>query len=491
MSIKGTWVFRSKMAEYGSSFNVNVDVTFHTYANGTLSSWAGTYMSSGSLGIITFRNGSNRQGVEFDYSSIYSYDMDLSWEKSYSYSEAPALLTTVTFNTDTFDVISGSITAESFLTWLQANATKIEDTPTITRVLKKLFLGDVVAKGTTRQLRKLTTEQEMETWVWKNIPDLSATVTTQTEFCLRFTSEVNSSNSVVTEFDRIQISSGRLRYRPYIENPGEASIILYYSVYNAYGDKTWGYETAKTITFPKGTIVTDENGNDITVEFYKLLIANAVKQGDTSPTISFTIGTTQYTVDEGTTWGDWTNNTDLEITNDGHIRISSGGMYYFVARNGSTVKSTEAIIDGATYYWADSEWIGTWLINNEITQVFDEKKTFAINGSFYVIDRDAWQFAELQLVEVWQYDNTILQLNSDVSMTNIDAKLHNKYYPRFQAGGDTEPANYIYTQWLDDFTLVSKTSDNGPVLRTFKITGGADINNEEFVALLKANATKQ
>lgn len=148
----------------------------------------------------------------------------------------------------------------------------------MSKVLKKLYLGDVVKKGTTKQLRKLTTEREMETWVWKSILDLSETVTTQTEFCLRFTSEVNSSSSVVTEFDRIQISSGRLRYRPYIANPGEGSIILYYSVYNAYGDKTWGYETAKTITFPKGTIVTDENGNDITVEFYKLLIANAVKQ---------------------------------------------------------------------------------------------------------------------------------------------------------------------------------------------------------------------
>lgn len=224
----------------------------------------------------------------------------------------------------------------------------------------------------------------------------------------------------------------------------------------------------------------------------RLYLGDVVANGTTkrlrklTSNITFTVGVTSYTVAPNTTWEEWANSTNLEITDDGHIRLS-GGYTCVALLNGTLVNSTDIILENGEYGWLDSEWIGVWYVNDVIAEMYDETKEFAISGSFYVIDSDNWQFSTQSLVKM--SFSSMLSLVSDVGMTsNEDHKLRNNYYVNGTVGDYS--GRVIYTQWLNDFSVIPITNANAPTLRTFTITGGADINNEDFVTALRANATR-
>ncbi len=128
----------------------------------------------------------------------------------------------------------------------------------MSKVLKRLYLGDVVKSFGAKQLRKLTTEEPMEsivgTWMFNDRVDVSSTYG---NWNISY-SFVDSSGKTVT-YTRINVSNSKYAIYYYI---GASSI-------TAYSGGAWNNANYQTITILEEP--TDET-------FITWLKANATKQ---------------------------------------------------------------------------------------------------------------------------------------------------------------------------------------------------------------------
>lgn len=154
------------------------------------------------------------------------------------------------------------------------------------------------------------------------------------------------------------------------------------------------------------------------------------------------------------------------------------------------VVTTESGVDVTTEFFAwlsidadklsEESVVGTWQVKEEFSSDILTGK-FSINGNFYVIDRDAWEFVIVPLAR-FEWNNPRLTLLSDIDLTY---DTYNSYYLNFN------DEQSIFTQHGGSgYSAIPKTNVNAPTLRTFQITGGDDINKEAFVNMLKAVATR-
>ena len=140
----------------------------------------------------------------------------------------------------------------------------------MSKVLKRLYLGDVVKSFGTKQLRKLTTEEPTEsivgTWVFNDVLVIDIPTT---EFNITFTANTTENETGGVEgYELIKVGNYStwyaLSYRPI----GSTFIGNWYES-DAGG---WKYN-------PQGKTITITGGKDITNETFKTwLKSNATKQ---------------------------------------------------------------------------------------------------------------------------------------------------------------------------------------------------------------------
>lgn len=244
MSIVGTWVFNDVISiDSGTTFNVDFTITVDgvTY-NETAIKY--TSIVSGNYTYVDYNGGTNVSAFTMLSNGAVSN----------------------TWNNEQYKtiVILNEPTDETFITWLQANATKQE-----TKVLKRLYLGDVVKSFGTKQLRKLTTVKPEEpaesivgTWVFNDTVNLSP---------VDVSYSISGSLQTGYNFDAIKIKLFLS------SNDGNAYWYLTYNLVDVgdvgvYSDEEgWGNVNDKTITITGGADITNET-------LITWLKANATKQ---------------------------------------------------------------------------------------------------------------------------------------------------------------------------------------------------------------------
>lgn len=210
----------------------------------------------------------------------------------------------------------------------------------------------------------------------------------------------------------------------------------------------------------------------------------------TTRNITFTIGGTQFEAEPNMTWGEWL---ESAYNTSGYYTktITSGGVEYnpiIIAENGDAFTVVEikgGVMEIGNGISANSEYllvtltqdsesiVGTWVLNEQ--PVIDVNKFYNID--FEVNGIAGTSFAT-RILGSEKYVNLTFSSGGDIT-----------YYAKYDT--TTFGVEQAFIRFYRGTTsYVNKTTTDGIALRTITITGGADINNETFIAWLKANATK-
>ena len=148
------------------------------------------------------------------------------------------------------------------------------------KILKRLYLGDVVKSFGTKQLRKLTTEKPQEdsivgTWVFNDIIDFSIFDNISTVFNIVFSTEEHDYIELKCSYiTALSTPHWRMYYTRYYSGTNTSSDTVYLETWESKGS---GFGTAEAHQVYKTINIT--GGDDIANEtFITWLKANATKQ---------------------------------------------------------------------------------------------------------------------------------------------------------------------------------------------------------------------
>ena len=296
-SVIGTWVFNETPSHANEVIDVIVDGYFYVQRD-----YDSKYLKQYPLGRIIIQSTSNNSTfpiVMYDYPTLGnsqdSYRTEYNKQSGVwvsfaivdgsghgyipTQSSDMELIRTIIINSD--------VTNTAFITWLKANATKVEETPeqpeTPTKKFTRLYIGETVYSSKGKRFRKLQdteyvepsepeeTESIIGTWVFEDILDFSVydedpIFNTSATVAIDFTSNGENYNELgIYEFTA---SGWSISYQ------GDVNA---YSVYSENKSPHWNWQSVDT----KYHIIEITGGADIENEtFITWLKANATKVGD-------------------------------------------------------------------------------------------------------------------------------------------------------------------------------------------------------------------
>lgn len=236
--------------------------------------------------------GTNAHQVDFECNGVLYTSMRQNFGTDYSRRLWYGDLIVYDSNSGWIDTIYKTInitkqpTDETLIDWIKSTTTTLSKV----RKLTRLYLGDVVAKGTTRQLRKLTTEKPQEdsiigTWLLNDRLNFSM-ISEISEMGRAINFNVNFSTAVsingYSEFVKLTLGHSATVNE---EVGGEYNLAYYYRVdsgYEVYSHYSAIYESEYWVNYTH-RIITITGGDDINNETLKsFILTNGIRADESA-----------------------------------------------------------------------------------------------------------------------------------------------------------------------------------------------------------------